>query len=495
MVRTINHFNHFVFFFSIFLATGIPSSCYAEHPEIEKWVEGFADEVAAELNSKKVVVACRWIGKTPVYWRPHEAIATELTLALRKRHVDAIRYSSDHRIAKMADQKTVFDVDDVNEVKSNDHEVLLAAELSDIDGPQIKLRILDGTNENAAWEKTIEVPSQVLDIKQNIPELNKQIISYCQKNEGKCVGKGICSTLAKYALKEAKADQPGVYTWGRELDEREPILPGDILQLELVKFRGKGISKNYTHHTAVVTDVTPTHLVLHHQNVGPLGKVVQREEIPHAARRSGILQAYRPWYGTSLFPPLSPRRKVEPTIAQGDKLINLLKTIDPRLDSIKGIWFRDNGGLKWNRDTYARLQVPVIPPDEYVLRMRVKRLFGGDAIGIGVIVDGQPVQIVIDGYKGKISGLNMVDGKKCNKNSTTFKGAVLPENKNVKLEVRVTKTSVELVADGNTIIDWKGKPEQLSLQPEYEIPNKQWLFLTSYNTQFHVTLFTLEKTD
>lgn len=159
---------------------------------------------------------------------------------------------------------------------------------------------------------------------------------------------------------------------------------------------------------------------------------------------------------------------------------------------MKGLWFRD-GGLKWNRDTYARLQVPIEPPERYTLRLKIRRLVGNDQFGIGLIVGGRQVLLSIDGYGGTKTGLHRLDGKKSRENESTYTGRVLPPDTVVQLTVHVDPDSVRLLADGNTIVDWSGDPARLSMDETYEMPRNDWLFLTSWNTHCELTEFTLEE--
>jgi hypothetical protein len=177
-------------------------------------------------------------------------------------------------------------------------------------------------------------------------------------------------------------------------------------------------------------------------------------------------------------------------VIRNGKTTDLLRTLDPKLDSIKGIWFMD-GGLKWNRDDYARLQVPVTPPENYTLKLKVRRLFGDDQFGIGLIVGGRQTLLSVDAYGGQCTGLHLLDGKKSKDNESTHKRAVLPLEQTVDLEVRVRPNAVTLRADDRTIVDWSGNASRLSQDERYAVPRTDWLFLASWNTQCEVTEFLL----
>ena len=103
-----------LFVVSVYLVQ--PTPAWAELVEIESLVRPVADEIAEQLEGQTVVVAARFVGKRAIYWNPHEAMATELTAALRERDIDAIRYATDHRIVSLGDKKKPFNSKDAEAI-------------------------------------------------------------------------------------------------------------------------------------------------------------------------------------------------------------------------------------------------------------------------------------------------------------------------------------------------------------------------------------------
>lgn len=469
---------------------GLPSIAHAEFVQVEQLLAPVIDEIVKEIDQRTVVVASRNVGP-PVYWRPHEAFGVELTAALRSAGVDAIRYATDPRIASLGDGSSHFGVKEARLVNRADRQLLAATTLVMNRKPSVMLALFDSERGRRIWYRKLDVPAKTLEVEANLPALSQKVRKFCLESFDSCVGNGECAELATQALKSSRATRTGVYTWGRELDDREPVLPGDIVQLELARLKTSDFSRSFPHHTAVVEEVRPTEIVVLQQNVGPKGKIVQRDRWPTNAARDGSIVVYRPWLGSSPLPPVSPRRRQPPRVVRRGDTIDLLKTLDPRLDSVRGIWFWDDG-LKWNRDTYARLQVPLAPPETYTLRLTVQRLFGKDGFGVGLVVDRHQTLLAIDSYGGKVTGLHLLDGKKCKDNETKYGRPVLPLGQEVKLVVQVKPDAIRLQADGQTIVDWTGDASRLSMQEEYSVPREDWLFLTSWNTQCVLTAFTLD---
>lgn len=86
------------------------------------------------------------------------------------------------------------------------------------------------------------------------PELNKKIISFCDKHMNKKVGKGECWDLAAEALNSSGAKWSPPYAFGKELNDKKDIVyPGDIIQFEKVKLVYPDESwKEFPQHTAII---------------------------------------------------------------------------------------------------------------------------------------------------------------------------------------------------------------------------------------------------
>jgi hypothetical protein len=135
-----------------------------------------------------------------------------------------------------------------------------------------------------------------------LPELNRKVLKFTEDQQGKTVGNGECWTLAAEALASAGARRPGVngvgpLDFGRKLEPRETILPGDVVQFEKAKFVHKTekaeSSAVLPHHTAVVAKVDGKTVTLLHQNFG--GKrFVHSTVINLDERTEGTADFFRP---------------------------------------------------------------------------------------------------------------------------------------------------------------------------------------------------------
>jgi hypothetical protein len=147
-----------------------------------------------------------------------------------------------------------------------------------------------GTAEDraAAWDKWNET------VQTQFPPLNRAIIAYAEFSLGAQVTNGECSSLAVEALKECKGKpmvrSGATYVWGRELKPNEPVLPGDIVQYENVKFPNGAAP----HHTSVIRKVlAPGKYDILEQNVNGVKKV-QPGKLDMATVKEGTIVIYRP---------------------------------------------------------------------------------------------------------------------------------------------------------------------------------------------------------
>lgn len=468
-----------------------PQTLRAELLALEKSAASVQEELKTAVGDGKVVVSVRQIGKSVLSWPMHEGLSTELTAVLCAAGVDAVSAAGDARIESLSDSKLEHSAVDLKRLKAIDRSILVAGSLS---MSNLKLTVWRVDSESPSWSKSVELPKEAFDLNANVPELNRKVVEFCRQNFDKKVGSGDCAQLATLSLAAAGAKRMGIYTWGRELDEREPLLPGDCLQLELVEMKAPGFSRGFHHHTAVVEEVRPNEIVVFHQNVRPKGEIVQRDTWPKAAFKGGNAIAYRPTLGDSPLPPQLPRRRTTASVVKRGTSIDVLKTVSPKLDAVKGIWFIEENTLRSNRDDYARLQVPFVPPERYTLRLKVKRLFGADQFAAGLVVGGRQVMCSFDAYGGSVSGLHLVDGKSVKANPTTHKGQLLAENKVANIRIDVTPQSVVATVDGKPVVDWKGDPAKLGQDPKYAMPQTEWLYIATWNTQFAISDFVLDET-
>jgi hypothetical protein len=140
------------------------------------------------------------------------------------------------------------------------------------------------------------------------------------------------------------------------------------------------------------------------------------------------------------------------------------------------------------RGTETRIQFPYILPPEYRLKLLVERLEGIDALTIGTVFQGQPCRVVLDGWPGAggRSGLEWIDGRRCDANETTRAGLLLTKDALSEVDITVRKGEYQTLVNGNEVFTFKGESARLSLQIGRFPAHPGALWVGAYESVFRI---------
>lgn len=176
--------------------------------------------------------------------------------------------------------------------------------------------------------------------------------------------------------------------------------------------------------------------------------------------------------------------------------IDLLTLVDPERDAVAGEWQVVDGRLESPKRFGARLEIPFEPPAEYELTVIATPLDEPNGLILGQLMNGHRFVTLINHnvqQEKAASALENVDGKNVRNNATTLMADLLQKDRPSQVIVTVRKESVVVRCDGRTVIDWAGKPEQLSLGDYWETPNKNALFLGAYDCRYRFSRVSLAR--
>lgn len=180
--------------------------------------------------------------------------------------------------------------------------------------------------------------------------------------------------------------------------------------------------------------------------------------------------------------------------SQPKESIDLLTLVDPERDAVAGEWQVVDGRLESPKRFGARLEIPFEPPAEYELTVIATPLDEPNGLILGQLMNGHRFVTLINHNVQQdkaASALENVDGQNVRNNATTLMADLLQKDRPSQTIVTVRKDSVVVRCDGRTIIDWEGKPEQLSLGDYWETPNKNALFLGAYDCRYRFSRVSL----
>lgn len=184
----------------------------------------------------------------------------------------------------------------------------------------------------------------------------------------------------------------------------------------------------------------------------------------------------------------------DPVSARGET-VELLQQIDPRRDAVGPPWIQDGDTVVSPLFPRCLLQIRYSPPTAYRWTVVAERTVGSDSLNLVFTVGDQRTMVVLDGYDGQTSGLDMLDGRRANENETTRHGRFFQQQRPHVIVCTVTPSSVQVTCDGTTVIQWSGDPSRLTLRPEWDrLAPTTGLALAVYDrqTQFRISRVELE---
>jgi len=152
--------------------------------------------------------------------------------------------------------------------------------------------------------------------------------------------------------------------------------------------------------------------------------------------------------------------------------VDLLAAVDPAKDTRSGDWRKVNGVLhtppQENGIATAVLYLPYPGrvPDEYDVELVIERkMLGGTGMVFGFVSGGYQATVMMDSYSNPDRwGIENIDGDhlKGPLNTTANQGSRLPLNQRKTVLIQVRRTDVRVKLEGEQIVNWQGRPDQLS---------------------------------
>jgi len=181
-------------------------------------------------------------------------------------------------------------------------------------------------------------------------------------------------------------------------------------------------------------------------------------------------------------PPAGPRASGRGPALPPGQWVDLLKSVELKRRGAVGKWqVRDKELAVSAVDASARLPIPAAPRGAYDVKLEFTRTDGDGTVGVILPVGTRQCLVAVN-FAGGPSGIDMIDGRRANENTSAFPGA-LAIDRRYTLEIAVhadqEEASVTANLDGRPLVFYRGPTSSLSLHREWTIPSRNSLGLVA----------------
>ena len=153
--------------------------------------------------------------------------------------------------------------------------------------------------------------------------------------------------------------------------------------------------------------------------------------------------------------------------SDGSEPQDVLAHLQVERDLVQGSWTYKDRLLVSGTENLNELHLPATVPEEYTLDMRVRSTNGMGALKIYLPFQNTVGSLVINTLRGKMFGLEFIDGKNVYDGGTAFRRDWIVSWKHEHtVRATVTKGGITASVDGVVLFDWKGTPDQLTWDPK-----------------------------
>jgi hypothetical protein len=166
--------------------------------------------------------------------------------------------------------------------------------------------------------------------------------------------------------------------------------------------------------------------------------------------------------------------------------VNLLPLVNTSKDAVQGSWHIADDGLTCDSSTYATVQLPFAPPDEYDVVATFTRTEGSGPIAFLLTAHGKAFGYSLD-TRGE-SRFERINGK-VSQDNPTVTATALSNNHRYTLTIQVRKEALRASLDGKLLSEYHPDPtfKDLSRYPSWKLADPALLGLGAHNARvaFH----------
>ncbi len=175
--------------------------------------------------------------------------------------------------------------------------------------------------------------------------------------------------------------------------------------------------------------------------------------------------------------------------ARGEK-VDLFALLTPARDAIDGHWEVDDNGATFRalEDQRAIVQVPFVPPDEYLVELIVERVGGEGSFGVGLPLAGKTCLLVLDHHGESGFWRSTAEQRGIPAPDSTLR---LPKGQRVALTVAVERDVVRANHPGGALVIDRNRTDDYALHANDLAFYNGVPFLHNEGSQFRVHRFAL----
>lgn len=176
---------------------------------------------------------------------------------------------------------------------------------------------------------------------------------------------------------------------------------------------------------------------------------------------------------------------------QTPKVVNLMRYIDLTKDVVEGKWVTTGAALVGQKGDSSRLEIPYLPPEEYDFKVSFTRHDGVKAVAQMLSKSGHQFAWVMEAQMGKHSGFELIDGKTCAENKTSFRGRLIKNDEVHTSVIQVRNDGITAIVDGKQIAHWNTDYKDMDCIASWKLRDQRFLGVGQNNVKVTYTAIEL----
>ena len=173
------------------------------------------------------------------------------------------------------------------------------------------------------------------------------------------------------------------------------------------------------------------------------------------------------------------KKRIQDATGLVNNTFDLFSRLDVKRDRVAGEWVQDRKttAIRSSSRGLVVLMLPITVSGDYDLVVTFTRHVGRDDINVMLPVGSRQCMVLLSGSGGVASGLDVIDGQRGDKNTTTRRPGTLVNERRytilTKVRLRDGLVTINVFLDNVPFLRWHGKDTSLDNCPEWKIPQPQ----------------------